>query len=127
MAAQNLRCRSEPFFFAAQKVLFFFVLNQLATFCGCTAASNLIGNPEDRFALDTSCMIIRYRCDAPLQIFTFVEDYLNSLRLELEKMLYWGLVKVIHLRRVLPDIVMFRFVVSMSNLVHEVEAMHCTS
>ena len=72
-------------------------------------------------------MITRYRCDAPLQIFTFVEDYLNSLRLELEKMLYWGSVKVIHLRRVLPDIVMFRFVVSMSNLVHEVEAMHCTS
>ena len=76
-------------------------------------------------------MIIRYRCDAPLQIFTFtnsvVEDYLNSLRLELEKMLYWGSVKVIHRRRVLPDIVMFRFVVSMSNLVHEVEAMRCTS
>ena len=60
----------------------------------------------------------------PLQTFTdsVVEDYLNSLRLELEKMLYWGSVKVIHRRRVLPDIVMLRFVVSMSNLVHEVEA-----
>ena len=55
-----------------------------------TAASNLIGNPEDRFALDTSCMIIRYRCDAPLQIFTFVEDYLNSLCLELEKKCFTG-------------------------------------
>ena len=36
-------------------------------------------------------------------------------------------VKVIHRRRVSPDIVTFRFVVSMSNLMHEVEAMYCTS
>ena len=33
-----------------------------------------------------------------------------------KKMLYWGSVKVIHRRRVLPDIVMFRFVVSMSKV-----------
>ena len=52
---------------------------------------------------------------------------LEQPALRFRKMLYWGSVKVIHLRRVLPDIVMFRFVVSMSNLVHEVEAMHCTS